>query len=53
MHVLAPVDFSNILNNPILHILYFCRVVARYFMLKATRMVDESDSLGIAEIGCR
>ena len=40
--------YYNILQN-----VYFSPVEARYLKLKATRMVDESDSLGIAEIGCR
>ena len=53
MQVVAEGEFSNIRNNPILQNMYFSPVEARYFKLKATRMVDESDSLGIAEIGCR
>ena len=53
MQVVAQGEFSNIRNNPILQNMYFSPVEARYFKLKATRMVDESDSLGIAEIGCR
>mgnify|MGYP001032654896 FL=1 len=53
MQVVAQGEFSNIRNNPILQNMYFSPVEARYFKLKATRMVDERDSLGIAEIGCR
>lgn len=53
MQVVAQGEFSNIRNNPILQNVYFSPVEARYLKLKATRMVDESDSLGIAEIGCR
>lgn len=53
MQVVAQGEFSNIRNNPILQNMYFSPVEARYFKLKATSMVDESDSLGIAEIGCR
>ena len=53
MQVVAQGEFSNIRNNPILQNMYFSPVEARYFKLKATRMVDESDSLGIAEIGWR
>ena len=53
MQVVAQGEFSNIRNNPILQNMYFSPVEARYFKLKATRMGDESDSLGIAEIGCR
>ena len=53
MQVVAQGEFSNIRNNPILQNMYFSPVEARYFKLKANRMVDESDSLGIAEIGCR
>ena len=53
MQVVAQGEFSNIRNNPILQNVYFSPVEARYLRLKATRMVDESDSLGIAEIGCQ
>lgn len=49
--VVARGEFSNIRNNPILQNVYFTPVEARYIKLKATRMVDESESLGIAEIG--
>ena len=47
MQVVAQGEFSNIRNNPILQNMYFSPVEARYFKLKATRMVDESDSLGV------
>lgn len=49
--VVARGEFSNIRNNPILQNVFFTPVEARYVKLKATRMVDESESLGIAEIG--
>ena len=53
MQVIAKGEFSNIRNNPILQSVYFSPVEARFLKLKATRMVDESDSLGLAEVGCQ
>ena len=51
--VVAQGEFSNIRNNPILQNVYFSPVEARYLKLIATRMVEDSDFLGIAEIGCQ
>lgn len=49
--VVAKGEFSNIRNNPVLQNVYFTPTEARYLKLKATRMVNEADSLGLAEIG--
>ena len=43
-------EFSNIKNNPILQSVYFSPVVARYISLKATRMLNEGEPMGFAEI---
>lgn len=42
-------EFSNIKNNPILQSVYFTPVTARYVRLKATRMVDNATTIGLAE----
>ena len=44
-------SFSNIKNNPILQSVYFTPVNARYVQLKATRMIHDSEPMGLAEIG--
>ena len=44
-------EFSNIKNNPIMQSLYFAPVKARYIQLKATRMVNDNEPMGFAEIG--
>lgn len=51
MKVVAEGEFSNIRNNPIIQNVYFTPENARYIKLKATRMVDDSQPMGIAEIG--
>lgn len=51
LQVVAYGEFSNIRNNPILQNVYFTPVEARYVKLKAVRMVNESEPLGLAEIG--
>lgn len=43
-------EFSNIKNNPILQSVYFSPVVARYISVKATRMLNEGEPMGFAEI---
>lgn len=53
LQLVASGEFSNIRNNPILQNVYFSPAEVRYIKLKAIRLVDESDSLGIAEIGCQ
>ena len=49
--VVAKDEFSNIKNNPILQSVYFTPVNARYVQLKATRMIHDSEPMGLAEIG--
>lgn len=49
--VVASGEFSNIKHNPILQSVYFTPVKARYVMLKATKMVNEGEPLGLAEVG--
>ena len=44
-------EFSNIKNNPIMQSVYFTPVKARYIQLKATRMANENEPMGFAEIG--
>lgn len=51
LHLVSKGEFSNIRNNPILQNIYFSPVGARYVKLKATRMVNEDEPLGLAEIG--
>ena len=43
-------EFSNIKNNPILQSVYFTPVNARYVSLKPTKMVNEDEQMGFAEI---
>ena len=43
-------EFSNIKHNPIVQSVFFTPVKARYIMLKATRMVNENEPLGVAEL---
>lgn len=49
-HVVKEGEFSNIKNNPILQSIYFTPVTARFVKLKAKRMVDNGDEIGVAEI---
>lgn len=44
-------EFSNIKNNPIMQSVYFTPVKARYIRLKAIRMDNENEPMGLAEIG--
>ena len=46
-------EFSNIKNNPILQSVYFTPVNARYISLKPTKMVNEGEQMGFAEIAIR
>lgn len=48
--VVAKGEFSNIKNNPIWQSVYFIPVTARYLLLKAVKMVHESEPIGLAEI---
>lgn len=49
--VIASGEFSNIKHNPILQSVYFTPLKARYVVLKATKMVNEGEPMGFAEIG--
>lgn len=49
-HVVKEGEFSNIKNNPILQSIYFTPITARFVKLKAKRMVDNGDEIGVAEI---
>ena len=51
--VVAKDEFSNIKNNPILQSVYFTPVKARYVQLKATRMIQNGEPMGLAEIGIK
>lgn len=46
-------EFSNIQNNPILQSVYFTPVSARFLRLKATRMIQEGEAMGFAEIAVK
>ena len=48
--VVAKDEFSNIKNNPILQSVYFTPIKARYVQLKATRMIQDGEPMGLAEI---
>lgn len=43
-------EFSNIKHNPIVQSVFFTPVKTRYVLLKATRMVNENESVGVAEL---
>ena len=46
-------EFSNIKHNPILQSVYFTPVNARYVALKPTKMVNDGEQMGFAEIAVR
>jgi alpha-L-fucosidase len=46
-------EFSNIKHNPILQSVYFTPINARYISLKPTKMVNEGEQMGFAEIAIR
>lgn len=48
--VIATGEFSNIRNNPVWQTVYFSPVYTRYITFKATRMVQDGESFGLAEI---
>lgn len=48
--IIAQGEFSNIKHNPILQSVFFTPVKTRYIVLKATKMVREGESIGLAEI---
>lgn len=43
-------EFSNIKNNPILQSVFFTPVNARYVELRATKMVNDGEPMGFAEL---
>lgn len=47
---IAKGEFSNIKHNPIVQSVFFTPVKTRYVLLKATRMVNENESVGVAEL---
>ena len=49
--VVAKGEFANIKNNPILQSFYFAPTKARYVQLKAIKLVQKDNTIGIAEIG--
>lgn len=48
--VISSGEFSNIRNNPVWQKIYFAPVYARYLMFKPTRMINDDDRIGIAEM---
>ena len=49
--VVAQSEFSNIKHNPILQSVFFTPTAGRYVKLKAVRMVQPGEAIGIAELG--
>ncbi len=52
-HVLSSGEFSNIQNNPVLQTITFEPTTTRYLKLKADRMVNDSEQIGVAELGVK
>lgn len=52
-HVLSSGEFSNIQNNPVLQTITFEPASTRYLKLKADRMVNDSEQIGVAELGVK
>lgn len=50
-HVLSSGEFSNIQNNPVLQTITFEPATTRYLKLKADRMVNDGEQIGVAELG--
>lgn len=50
MQLVKAGEFSNIQNNPIMQSLYFAPVAARYVELKAMKMINDGEPLGVAEL---
>ena len=46
-------EFSNIRNNPVMQSVYFTPVRTRYLQMKAVRMVQPGETMGVAEIAVR
>lgn len=49
--IVAQGEFSNIKHNPIMQSVYFTPAAGRYVRLKAVRMVQAGEAIGIAELG--
>lgn len=52
-HVLCSGEFSNIQNNPVLQTITFEPTTTRYLKLKADRMVNDGEQIGVAELGVK
>ena len=52
-HVLSSGEFSNIQNNPVLQTITFEPTTTRYLKLKADRMVNDGEQMGVAELGVK
>lgn len=52
-HVLSSGEFSNIQNNPVLQTITFETTTTRYLKLKADRMVNDGEQIGVAELGVK
>ena len=52
-HVLSSGEFSNIQNNPVLQAITFEPTTTRYLKLKADRMVNDGEQIGVAELGVK
>ncbi len=52
-HVLSLGEFSNIQNNPVLQTITFEPATTRYLKLKADRMVNDGEQIGVAELGVK
>ena len=51
--VLSSGEFSNIQNNPVLQTITFEPTTTRYLKLKADRMVNDGEQIGVAELGVK
>lgn len=49
--IVAQGEFSNIKHNPIMQSVCFTPTAGRYVRLKAVRMVQPGDAIGVAELG--
>ena len=52
-NVLSSGEFSNIQNNPVLQTITFEPATTRYLKLKADRMVNDGEQIGVAELGVK
>mgnify|MGYP004457022789 FL=1 len=51
--VICSGEFSNIQNNPVLQTITFEPTTTRYLKLKADRMVNDGEQIGVAELGVK